>query len=85
MTSKKKMGRPPASWMFELVDLELDGPWTDAYEVADHLGVNAKTVKSFFEKLDIKPKHEVENGKVRARFKIAELRRAAGAYVKPWL
>lgn len=85
MTTKKKMGRPPAPWMFDLVELKLNGQWTDPYEIAAHFQINAKTVKSFIEKLGIKPKHEIENGVARAYYKVSELKRATELYVKPWL
>jgi hypothetical protein len=85
VSDNKKMGRPPASWMFKLADLPIRKQWTDAYEVAEILGLHVKTVKSFFSKLPIQPLHIVENAKTRAQFKVKELKEAAKSYVEPWL
>ena len=43
-----------------------------------------KTVKTFFDKLKVKPKHEIEKGRARARFRVTELKRAAKAHIEPW-
>lgn len=81
----KRMGRPPAPWMHQFLDLKIDSLWTDAYDIAKHMDMNPRTVKSFLQKLNVEPKHVVENGKARARFKVKELKIAAKAYIKPWL
>ena len=85
MLEKKKIGRPPANWMFKLIDLNLSEQWTDAYEIADKLKLNVKTVKSFFYKLNIQPKHVVIKGKARAQFNVNDLRQAIKLRIKPWL
>ena len=82
---KKRMGRPPAPWMHQLLDLKLDSLWTDASTVAKYMNMNPHTVKSFFQKLNIKPKHMVENGIARARFKTKDLKNAVNEYISPWL
>lgn len=82
---RSRMGRPPAEWMFEVPKLKLSNSWTDAYEIADALKQNVKTVKSFLSKLEIKPKHEVEAGIVKARFRVSDLKKAAEIYIQPWL
>lgn len=85
MDKKKRIGRPPASWMFKMVNIRLDKQWTDAYEVADIFGLNVNAVKSFFRNLSLKPSHRIENGKARAQFKVKELKEAARLYIEPWL
>lgn len=85
MGKKKRLGRPPAEWMFKVVELNLDDAWTDPYEISNRFSLNVNTVKSFFEKLKLKPKYEVENGTVRARFRVSDFKRAAAAHVEPWL
>lgn len=82
MIKKKKMGRPPAAWMFQLLELKLSESWTDCHEVSELLNVHLKTVQSFFRKLDVEPTHEVRNGIAHARFKVSELKQAAKNYVK---
>lgn len=85
MTEKKKMGRPPASWMFSLAHISPSKPWMDAYEIAELFGLNIKTVKSHLSKLKIIPKHVIKNGKAKAQFKTKELRTAAKIHIEPWM
>ena len=84
MIKRKRMGRPPAPWMFKLVDLQFNTQWTDSSEVACTLEVKSKTVRSFFEKLSVTPKYEVNKGQARAKFKVSELKKAAKEYITPW-
>ena len=84
MEKRKRMGRPPASWMFKLVEIQFKNNWTDAYEVSSLLKTDFKKIKLFFAKLPIKPKYEIENGKSRARFKARDLKKATENYINPW-
>lgn len=85
MKKKKRIGRPPAKWMFQLANFGCDKTWIDAYETADLLEQNFKTVKSFLRKLDIDTKHVIENGKARTFYKITELKSATKKYIEPWM
>ena len=85
MKKIKKIGRPPAKWMFEIHKTEFLSTWTDAYEIARILSLNVRTVKSFLAKLKVKPKHVIEGGTARARYKVSEIRKGAKEYVEPWV
>lgn len=85
MAEKKKMGRPPAEWMFKLRDYPFDKQWTDTYEVAKNLGIHVKTVKSFLDKLKVKPRHIIIDAKTRAQFKVKDLKEATRLYIEPWV
>ena len=85
MGKQKKMGRPPASWMFELIEVKFDKQWTDAYEVSKYFGIRIRTVKSFFYKLHTKAIHTIENGRAKAQFNVKELKEATKLYIEPWL
>ena len=85
MTKQKKMGRPPAPWMHKLLELKLNTNSVTAYEISELLEVNVRTVKSFFQKLPLEPKYELENGFIRARYKTSDVKKAVKAYIAPWL
>lgn len=81
---KKRIGRPPAKWMFEVLDIDFADSWTDAYEISEVLKLNTNTVKSFLGKLHTKPKHVIENGVARARYRVSDLKIGVKGYVEPW-
>lgn len=85
MTEKKRMGRPPAEWMFELAQINVRSTWIDAYEIAELYGLNINTVKSHLVKLNVSPKHLIENGRAKAKYKTTELKQAARKYIDAWL
>ena len=84
MKKRKRMGRPPAQWMFELINIKFDRHWTNAYQVASLLNTDFKKIKLFFAKLPIKPKYEIENGISKAQFKVSELKKSVKDYTDPW-
>ena len=85
MTKQKRIGRPPASWVHQLTEADFEKTWIDAYEIAERFELNVRTVKSFIQKLPVKPEHEIVNGKAKARFKAKDLKKAARDYVEKWL
>lgn len=82
---KKKLGRPPAKWMFEVLEMDFADSWTDAYEIAQALKQNVRTVKSFLGKLEITPRHVVDGGKARAKYKVGDVRKGVKGYVEAWV
>jgi hypothetical protein len=86
MRTKKKMGRPPAPWVYEIVSFKMnDDQFIDVYELAIKLNVPVSSLKAFLRKANAKRKHEIQNGKARALFKVKDLKTAAKNYLKPWL
>ncbi len=82
----KKMGRPPAPWVYEMDSLSIEeNQYMDVYELSTSLHVPVSCLKAFFRKAEVKRKHEIQGGKARARFKIKDLKKAAREYIAPWL
>ena len=79
------MGRPPAAWMFKLLELKLENQWTDAYEISDCFKLTVSTVKKFLIKLELEKKHEVINGKAHTKYKLTDIKKATKSYLEPWL
>lgn len=86
MTRKReRMGRPPARWVYEILNLKLaDNHWLDKNELAKELGKEVNSVKSFLKKLDMPKKYEFDDGFIRAKTKFVDLKKAVAAYIAPW-
>lgn len=85
MIKRKRMGRPPAPWMYQLEDLKIEeNRWVSIQEISDEIGVHINTAKSFLRKREVKRKHEVINGRTKMKFKVKDLKKAAKEYITPW-
>lgn len=86
MGRKKRIGRPPALWVHEIANLaKRDDQSFDVYELCEVTGVPVGSLKAFIRKAEVRRKHETNNGQVKAIFKVKDLKKAAKAYLEPWV
>lgn len=80
-----KMGRPPAEWMYRMAGLKLpDSQVLDLLELEKIVGVSAVSIKAFFNKIKTKRIHTVIDGRVKAVFKVGDVKKSAKEHVRPW-
>lgn len=81
--TKRKMGRPPAPWMFELATLKKkDRESLDYQGLCDMFCLSKRMVQNFCSKLEIPGEYyQAENKTVQKRFRVSELKKAAKRYI----
>lgn len=85
IVKKKKMGRPPAMWLYEVVKItNQDGQLLDVAELSRLLGTSVMSLKSFLRKSETPKKHVVENGTAKAKYKMADIKKSVREYLIPW-
>lgn len=86
MKTTKKIGRPPAPWVYEMARCSepLDD-WLDLEKVGTTFKVHVNTAKTFLRKVNVPRQHEIVNGRAKMKFKVNDLKKAAQEYLEPWL
>lgn len=83
---KKKIGRPPAEWVYQLSQLKnKDDEFLDYNDLCELFDISLRSAHGFCSKCGIKGdyyKHESKG--VRKRFRVKDLKKAAALYLKEW-
>jgi|MDTC01.1.fsa_nt_gb hypothetical protein len=87
VTKKKvtrKMGRPPAPWVFELASSTEDGSkYLDYHALSNKFGITLRAVHIFCTKAGVEGEYyKTESRTVRKRFTVDQLRTAARKYLE---
>jgi hypothetical protein len=86
MKATKKIGRPPAPWVFEMARLDQESNiWLDITEISDIFNVHVNTAKTFLSKTSVDRKYEIVNGRTKMKLKVSDLKKAAQDYIRPWM
>jgi hypothetical protein len=82
--TKKKIGRPPAQWVYQLA--KLDGSkdkYLDYHDLSEMFGLTIRSVHGFCTKAGAKGEYyKHENNVIRKRFSAHELKQVAEKYLK---
>lgn len=82
---KARMGRPPAPWVYEILNLNLkEKDWVDKNDLCELLGISVYSIKVFLAKLNIDKKYELDSGFIRAKYKYSDLKQSVKEYIAPW-
>lgn len=86
MKTLKKMGRPPASWVVEMAQLNENlETWFDIDDISKLFNVHVNTAKTFLRKVAVPRRHEVINGRTKMKLRALDLKKAAQDYINPWV
>jgi hypothetical protein len=82
--TKKKMGRPPAQWVYELTKLdESKEKFLDYHDLSEMFGLTIRSVHGFCTKAGAQGEYyKHENNVIRKRFSVHELKLVAKKYLK---
>lgn len=85
IVKKSRMGRPPAPWARELVNLPFpDDSWVSLQELSGKLNISFLTLKVFLNRFTIIKKYEFENGAIRSKYKMSEIKTVIKNYINQW-
>jgi hypothetical protein len=82
--SAKKIGRPPAKWVYKLAELEMkDDDFLDYHDLSQMFGLTLRSVHGFCTKNRVEGEYYRHPNKVvRKRFRVDELKKAAHKYLR---
>ena len=83
-TKKRKVGRPPAKWVYELANLDLpDDQFLDYHDLAEMFGITIRTVHGFCSKAKVEGDYyKTADRTIRKKFKVSQLKESSMIYVK---
>ena len=86
MTKKKRMGRPPAQWAFDLEKLRYrEDKFLSLSDLVEITGAPVGSLKAFLRKSETPREYELEGGQARALYRVKDIKQSAYAHIEPWV
>ena len=86
MKKKKRMGRPPAQWAYDLAKLKYqDEKKFSLAALSEMTGASVGSLRIFFNKSDTAKEYELEGGQARTLYRVKDIKKSASDHIEPWL
>ena len=83
---KRRIGRPPAKWAYDFVELKQRGDTKlSLVMLAEMTGASVGTLRRFFIKSKTPKEYELEGGQARALYRVKDIKNSAREHIEPWL
>ena len=86
MNKKKRMGRPPAKWAYDLAKLKhQDDKRLSLTTLSEITGASIGSLRIFLNKSETPKEYELEGGQARALYRVKDIKKSARDHIEPWL